>query len=52
VLTGVCGGLGEYFNIDPVVFRIVFVLLAIPGGLPSVLPYLLMWIVMPEAPPA
>lgn len=47
-IAGVCGGLGRYFDIDPVVFRIVFVLLALPGGLPGVLPYLILWVLMPE----
>lgn len=48
VLAGVCGGLGNYFGIDPVIFRILFVLLALPGGVPSVLIYLILWLVMPE----
>ncbi len=46
-LAGVCGGLGEYFGIDPTVIRVGFVILALPGGLPGVLPYLLLWIVIP-----
>ena len=48
MLAGVCGGLGEYFGVDPVWFRIGFVLLGLGGG-SSVLLYLLFWIVMPEA---
>lgn len=48
ILAGVCGGLGNYFGIDPVIFRILFVLLALPGGVPSVLIYLILWLVMPE----
>jgi phage shock protein C len=48
VLAGVCGGLGEYFGIDPVIFRGLFILLALPGGAPAVLPYLILWLVMPE----
>lgn len=47
-LAGVCGGLGEYFGFDPTLARIVCILLALPGGLPGVLPYLLLWIVIPE----
>lgn len=43
-LAGVCGGLGEYFGFDPTLARIVCILLALPG----VLPYLLLWIVIPE----
>lgn len=49
-LAGVCGGLGEYFGFDPTIARIVFVLFALPGGLPGVLPYLLLWLVIPEEP--
>ena len=47
-IAGVCGGLGEYFNIDPLIFRIVFVVLILPGGLPGVLPYVALWILMPK----
>lgn len=49
VLAGVAGGLGEYFDIDPVWFRIGFVVLALGGG-SGVLIYLLMWLVIPRAP--
>lgn len=47
VIAGVCGGLGEYFNLDPVIFRIVFVVLSLGGGF-GVLLYLIMWIAVPE----
>ncbi len=47
-LAGVCGGLGEYFGIDPTIIRILFVLLALPGGLPGTLLYVILWLVMPE----
>ncbi len=47
-IAGVCGGLGEYFGIDPTIVRIVFVLLALPGGLPGVIPYLILWLVVPK----
>lgn len=48
VLAGVCGGLGEYFNVDPTIVRVVFVLLALPGGLPGILPYVILWLVVPQ----
>lgn len=48
VLAGVCGGLGEYFNVDPLVFRFLFIVLLLPGGAPGLLPYLILWLVMPE----
>lgn len=50
ILGGVCGGLGEYFNIDPVIFRIVFFLLILPGGLPGIIPYAVMWLIVPLRP--
>jgi phage shock protein C len=46
-LGGVCGGLGEYFGIDPVWFRLGFVIAALPGGVPGILLYLICWIVIP-----
>lgn len=47
VIGGVCGGLGDYLNIDPVIIRILFVLLFIFGG-SGLLVYIIMWIVLPE----
>ena len=49
-LAGVCGGLGKYIGIDPTVIRILFVFLALPGGLPGILPYILLWLIIPEEP--
>jgi phage shock protein C len=46
VIAGVCGGLGNYFGVNPLVFRVLFVLLALPGGAPGLLPYFILWIVM------
>ena len=48
VVAGVCGGLSEYFGIDPVIIRILFVLLILPGGAPGLIPYLILWLIMPE----
>lgn len=49
VISGVSGGLGKYFEIDPVIFRILFVVLTFlaAGGL---IAYIIFWIVMPEEP--
>jgi phage shock protein C len=44
---GVCGGLGEFFGLNPFWFRLIFFILALPGGLPGGLPYLILWIVIP-----
>lgn len=48
-LGGVCGGLGEYFNIDPTLVRLAFAVLMLWGGAGLPL-YILMWVIIPEAP--
>lgn len=48
VFAGVCGGLGAFFGISPNWFRLFFVLLALPGGVPGILLYLLAWIIIPR----
>ncbi len=49
VVAGVCGGLAEHFDIDPVIVRVVFILLAFFGG-GGVLIYLILWIALPKKP--
>lgn len=51
VLAGVCGGLGEYFDTDPLLFRIILIFLALAGGLGLVL-YLVCWLIIPLPRPA
>ena len=46
---GVCGGIGEYFNIDPTLVRVVFAILVLIGVGSPLLLYLLLWIIMPAA---
>lgn len=48
IIGGVCGGLGEFFGISAFWFRLLFVLLSLPGGLPGLLPYVLFWIIIPK----
>lgn len=51
MLGGVCGGLGEYFDIDPTLVRVLFVFgafLGIPGALALI--YLVMLILVPQEP--
>lgn len=48
VIAGVAGGLGEYFSIDPVIFRVLFVALAFAGG-SGLLLYIIGMLVIPEA---
>jgi phage shock protein PspC (stress-responsive transcriptional regulator) len=47
ILGGVCSGLGAYFEIDPVLVRVIFVLLVFLGFGP--LAYIILWIVVPKA---
>jgi phage shock protein C len=49
MVAGVAGGLAEYFDIDPTIIRILFVLLAIfGGGFLGILIYIVLWIIMPD----
>jgi phage shock protein PspC (stress-responsive transcriptional regulator) len=48
MVAGVCGGLAEWTGISVFWFRLAFVLLLIPGGLPGLLPYFVLWIVIPR----
>lgn len=50
MIAGVCGGIAEYFNIDPVIVRVIAALLLLPGGLPGFIPYVVMWVIVPEKP--
>jgi phage shock protein C len=50
VLAGVCGGLGRYLGIDPVLLRIAFVVLALANGL-GVIAYVVAWVAIPEERP-
>ncbi len=47
VLGGVAGGLAEYFNLDPILVRIIFVIIALINGF-GILLYIILWIVVPE----
>jgi len=49
-IAGVCGGLGEFFDLDPLLFRVAFVVLAFAGGL-GILLYLALWLVVPGPVP-
>lgn len=48
VIGGVAGGLGAYFDIDPIIFRVAFILLIFVSGF-GVLAYIILWIATPEA---
>lgn len=48
ILGGVCGGIGEYFDIDPTLVRLFFILLGLNGM--GVFVYLIAWLVIPRNP--
>jgi phage shock protein C len=49
VFGGVCGGLGQYFDVEPLIFRAVFLVLLFGGGA-GLLIYILMLIIVPNEP--
>jgi phage shock protein C len=49
-IAGVCGGIGEYFGIDPVLVRVGFVVAGLMGW--GVLLYVVLWIVLPKGQPS
>ncbi len=50
-IAGVCGGLAEYFDIDPTIVRLLTIVLAIATAVfPAVFGYILAWIIIPAQP--
>lgn len=47
-ICGVCGGIGEYFNIDPTIIRLLFVFFGLTGG--GLLTYIIAAIIIPDSP--
>lgn len=47
MIAGICGGLGEYLNVDPTIIRVVAVLLIFAKGI-GILAYLVGWIIIPR----
>jgi len=51
VLAGVCGGIGEYLDVDPVLIRLLYLMATVFTGLaPGILCYVIAIAVVPEAP--
>ena len=48
VIAGVCGGIGEYFDIDPVIIRLIWILFLFIGA--GIIAYIIAWIVIPRSP--
>lgn len=51
MVAGVCGGIGEYLDIDPNVIRLIWVVVTVFTVGTGILAYLLAWLVIPEAAP-
>lgn len=49
MIAGVCGGLAEYFGVDPTLVRLLFVIFLLAGG-SAFLAYVIMWLVVPVNP--
>lgn len=49
MLLGVCGGLSEFTGISAFWFRLGFLIAALPGGVPGIGLYLLLWLIMPKS---
>ena len=48
VIAGICGGLGEFFGINSNWFRAGFMIALIPGGIPGILIYVILWLIIPN----
>ncbi len=48
MLGGVCGGIGEYFDVDPTIIRLMAVVVALSGA--GILAYIIAWIIIPDQP--
>lgn len=48
VIAGVCGGLGEFFGLNPIWFRLAFLMALLPGGIPGIGAYILFWLIVPK----
>ncbi len=49
VIAGVCGGIADYFDLDPTLVRIGYLVLSVVSvGFPGILAYLILWFIIPE----
>ncbi|ABD42627.1 phage shock protein C, PspC [Methanospirillum hungatei JF-1] len=49
ILAGICGGIGKYLDIDPIIIRLIFIVLLLTVG-SGILIYLIAWILIPLEP--
>jgi len=49
IIAGVCGGVAEYFDVDPTVVRLIYVIISVFSvAFPGILVYLIAWLLMPR----
>ena len=48
VIAGVCGGIGEYLNVDPVIIRLIWVIVTLVSFGAGILAYIIAWVIIPE----
>ena len=49
IIFGVCGGIGEYLDVDPTLVRLLWLLLSLLHGI-GIIGYVIAWIIIPEEP--
>lgn len=47
IIAGVCGGMAEYFNMDPTIMRLIWVIGTLITGGAGIIAYIIAWIIMP-----
>ncbi len=50
IIAGVCGGIGEYFNVDPTLIRLLWLLISVMSAGSGIIAYVIAWIIIPEEP--
>jgi phage shock protein PspC (stress-responsive transcriptional regulator) len=48
IIGGVCGGLAQFFGISVFWFRLAFLIALVPGGIPGLVPYIILWVIVPS----
>jgi phage shock protein C len=53
IFSGIIGGIGEYFDVDPTVLRLIFVFLILASGImPGIIAYIIALFIVPQKPEA
>jgi len=50
MIAGVCGGIAEYYNVDPTIVRIAWIVLSVLPFVPGIILYVIAWIIIPKGP--